>query len=77
MGGLYKQTDNGCYCLNGMKRMDGMAGIAETAVNAHIRAVPVTDSRDRISGAKNLGPESRARKSCMLGPHASFLTLAA
>ena len=45
--GLYKQTDNGCYCLNGMKRTDG------TAVNVDIHGVAVTDCRDRISEAKN------------------------
>lgn len=47
--------------------MDGMAGMAGTAVNAHIRTVPVTDSRDRISGAKNSRPGSRAPEK----PHAS------
>jgi len=42
--------------------------MAGTAVNAHIRVVPVTDSRDRISGAKNSRPESRAPEK----PHAWF-----
>lgn len=72
-GGLYKQTENDCYCLNGMKRMDGMAGMVGTAVNAYIRTAPVTDSRDHISGAKNLRPGSRAPEKLHASSEREFL----
>lgn len=62
--GLYKQTDNGCYCLSGMKRTGG------TAVSVDIYTA-VTDCRDRISRAKNralrksAGPRSWLRGMCI------------
>jgi len=50
--------------------MDGTAG---TAVNARIRALPVTDSRDRISGAKNAAPPRSGRGAACLVSEREFL----